>query len=101
VYRERMNRLIFLLSDALRLVNYTHHVANHLLHDPDDEPILATALAARAGFVISLNTRHFPPGDVILGIRFITPEDFIELLDQTSPRIHLHRVIDIAGPQIP
>lgn len=101
VYRECINRLIFLLSDTFRLANYSRHLADHMHHDPDDEPILATALAANASYVISLNTRHFPPGGAILGVRFLTPDDFIELLDSRSPNVHLRGTIGRAGPQIP
>lgn len=101
VYRERINRLIFLLSDTFRLANYSRHLADRMHHDPDDEPILATALAAHASFVISLNTRHFPPGGTILGVRFITPDEFVELLESRSPDAHLIGTISRAGPQIP
>jgi predicted nucleic acid-binding protein len=101
VYRERINRLIFLLSGAFRSVNYIGHVANRMKRDPDDEPILATALAAGASYVVSLNTRHFPDNDVILGVRFITPNDFVSVLESRSRTAAIRNMIDGAGSQIP
>jgi predicted nucleic acid-binding protein len=79
-YRRHVNDLVHLLSGALFIANYRDATTGGSLRDPDDEPILATAIAARAGFVVSLNTRDFPPDREALGVRYVTPGEFLELL---------------------
>jgi predicted nucleic acid-binding protein len=90
-----------LLSDIFHLANYTSHTSHHRLEDPDDEPILATAREAHASYVISLNTRHFPPDNLIMGVRFITPDEFIDLLGDRLADTQLRETIGRAGSQIP
>jgi predicted nucleic acid-binding protein len=101
VYRERINRLITLLSDVFRCADARKRAHSRLLLDPDDEPVLAAALAARATYLISLNTRHFPEGDVLFGVRFITPDDFVALLSQRSAEAALPVIVETAGRQLP
>jgi len=43
----------------------------------DDEPILATALAAGADCIVSLNTRDFPLDGQVVGVQFLTPPLFL------------------------
>jgi len=86
VYRQRINDLVHLLSDVLEVADYRRAEATGWLRDPDDEPILATAIAASAGSVVSLNTRDFPVGAEAAGIRFVTPQAFLtELADLHPP----------------
>jgi predicted nucleic acid-binding protein len=101
LYRERINNLIHRLSDVLRVADYRSILLGSVLPDSDDEPILATALAARAAFVVSLNTRDFPSGGTIMGVRFVTPSDFLTVLAGLYPEDDLRRRAADAGKQIP
>jgi len=81
VLRNRLNGLVNAFASVLENADYQAlPPLAGALPDSDDEPILRTALAGQASFVVSLNTRDFPPGNVAFGVRFITPRDFIELL---------------------
>lgn len=101
VYRQRLNDLVRLFSDELLIVNYRAAIATGLLADPDDEPILATALAARAECIVSLNTRHFPEGNEASGVRFLTPRAFLAEIESLHPEAGLGDRVDRAGRQVP
>jgi predicted nucleic acid-binding protein len=101
VYRQRVNDLIHLLSDVLLVASYREASARGILRDPDDEPILATAVVAHADFVVSLNTRDFPSSGEQSGIRFVTPQAFLVELASRSPEADLERRARDAGRQIP
>jgi predicted nucleic acid-binding protein len=77
IYRQRINDLIHLLSDVLRVADYRRADASGTLADPDDEPQVAAALAAGATIIVSLNERDFPKGRTVRGIRFLLPEEFL------------------------
>ncbi len=47
------------------------------LSDPDDEPFLEVALAARAKAIITGNKRHFPKKEY-QGTRILSPAEFLE-----------------------
>ena len=85
VYRERINRLVRALSDVLMVANYREVTAPGILRDPDEEPILTAALTSHAGFIVSLNTRDFPADDRALGVRYVTPQTFLAILDAQYP----------------
>lgn len=83
VYRERINALIQELSKIATLVDYTRLEGGNYtawLKDPDDEPLLATALVGRAQYVVSHNTSDFPPGGSFAGVRYLTPRAFLDTL---------------------
>jgi predicted nucleic acid-binding protein len=101
VYRQRINDLIHFFSDVLRVADYRSVSAAGLLRDPDDEPILATAIAATATYVVSLNTRDFPSGGAAAGVRFVTPQNFLAELEARHPNARLSRRVDDAGRQVP
>jgi predicted nucleic acid-binding protein len=101
VYRQRINDLIHLLSDVLVTANYREVAPSGLLRDPDDEPILTTALAAQADCIVSLNTRDFPPDGMVEGIRWITPHLFLAELETRHPDAGLNEQASNAGRQIP
>lgn len=50
------------------------------LEDLDDHPIMATALAGRADYLVTWNTKDFPPKKRFAGITIITPDAFLRLL---------------------
>lgn len=88
IYRLRINTLIEHLSRIAVLVDYTRLEGGNYsewLKDPDDEPLLATALVGRAAYVVSHNTSDFPPGGVFAGVRYVIPLDFLEALYQEYP----------------
>lgn len=101
VYRQRINDLIHLLTAALRVAHYPAGAGGRYLNDPDDEPILATAIAAQAGFIVSLNTRDFPPDGLVAGVRFLTPTEFLAVLEARHPRDDLGDRARDAGRQLP
>lgn len=49
------------------------------LPDPKDDSVLELALAGGAPFIITHNTRHFRGADA-LGIRAVTPDQFLRIL---------------------
>ncbi|HEX5505481.1 MAG TPA: PIN domain-containing protein [Thermomicrobiales bacterium] len=63
--RAQANRMMELLSPVFETVNPRppYPPAWENFPDPGDHPIWAAAVASRARFVISENTRHFPPAD--------------------------------------
>lgn len=50
------------------------------LRDPNDHPILATALAGQVDYLVTWNTRDFPPKRRFAGITILTPDAFLRLL---------------------
>jgi uncharacterized protein len=48
--------------------------------DPKDNPVLATAIAARAGYLVTGDRRHLLPLRTYEGVRILSPRDFIDLL---------------------
>jgi predicted nucleic acid-binding protein len=87
-YRERINGLIQELSKLATLVDYTRLEGGNYttwLNDPDDEPLLATALVGRAEYVVSHNTRDFPPDGSFAGVHYLTPLAFLDVLYQEHP----------------
>jgi predicted nucleic acid-binding protein len=101
VYRERINQLVHLLSDVLHIADYRTIRTTNLLRDPDDEPILSTALAAGAGLIVSHNTCDLPPGSQIAGIRFLTPPMFLAELELAHPHASVTDLVDDAGRELP
>jgi len=101
MYRQRINDLIHLLSDQLLLVNYRQVTVAGLIPDPDDEPILATALAAGADCIVSLNTRDFPLAGQVVGVQFLTPPVFLTELIRRHPNADPGKRAGQAGRQLP
>ena len=52
------------------------------LSDPDDHPIMATALAGQADYLVTDNTRHFPPKKRFGGVTIITGQGFLNLFQR-------------------
>lgn len=53
------------------------------LPDPDDEPFLAVAEAARAICLVTGNTKHFPP-ESRGSVRVLTPRQFVDSLNEAK-----------------
>ena len=101
-YRRRINDLIHLLSDVLLVADYRNAPSTAgALGDPDDEPILAAALAAGAEAIVSLNTRDFPAGGAALGVRFLTPTEFLAELAARHPDANVSGEATGSGRALP
>src|SRR3954470_24379618 len=48
--------------------------------DPKDNPIVATAVAARADYLVTGDRQHLLPMREYLGVRIVSPREFLELL---------------------
>jgi hypothetical protein len=85
--RDRINDLVRDLSAVLRSVDYRDAPSLDLswLSDPDDVPVVQTALAARAELLVTQNKRDFPWGERRSGVLFMSAEDFLDLLYRTFP----------------
>lgn len=108
VYRQTINDLVHALSAVLHSVPYSDAMRSAisagvggLLVDPDDDPVLASALVGRADFVVSLNTREFPPGGSILSVRYVTPWEFFAILESHYPHSPVTRIIESTMKRVP
>ncbi len=72
--RERMNLAV---PDAV-ISGYEPLVAGLSIPDPEDRHVLAAAVVARAGAIVTFNTKDFPP-EVLdpFGIEAQHPDDFL------------------------
>ena len=89
IYRARVNLLISQLSEVMTFVNYRRFEGGthtRWLTDSDDEPLLAAALVGKAQYIVSANTRDFPPNGLWAGVRYLTAPDFIAELYSQHPR---------------
>ncbi|HEX9596631.1 MAG TPA: hypothetical protein VF982_07100 [Anaerolineales bacterium] len=61
------------------------------LRDPDDHPIMATGEppgpAGRADYLVTWNTKDFPPKRRFAGITILTPDAFLHLLGAGPHRL--------------
>lgn len=51
------------------------------LDDLEDHPIMATAIVGRVDYIVTSNTKDFPPKKRFAGITIITPDAFLRLLE--------------------
>jgi len=72
--RELMNRAV---PDCL-VQGHEALIDSLILPDPDDRHVLAAAIVARAGVIVTMNERHFP-AEILgpLGIEAQHPDDFL------------------------
>ena len=74
--------LIAMLASAGESVDYREITGGNYdiwLRDLDDHPIMATALAGGAEYIVTWNTRDFPPKRRFAGVTILTPDAFIRL----------------------
>jgi predicted nucleic acid-binding protein len=75
--------LIEALVELAEMVDYQQITGGNYdewLDDLDDHPIMATALAGNADYLVTWNTKDFPPKKRFAGITIITPDAFLRLL---------------------
>ena len=103
-YRQGINNFVHELSRIAELVDYTlveggsYH---QWLKDPDDEPLLATALVGGAQYIVSWNTRDFPPRGSFAGVRYLTPPTFLAELYMQYPEQQLHEAFSEGEYRLP
>ncbi|HEY3080861.1 MAG TPA: PIN domain-containing protein [Chloroflexota bacterium] len=85
--RARVNDLLRHASDVLRSVDHERAPAADLswLTDPDDIPVMKTALAARADTLVTDNARDFPLGSVRNGVLILGTAQFRDALFAKHP----------------
>src|SRR3954454_5818918 len=50
--------------------------------DPKDDPIIATAVAAKADYLVTGNRAHLLPMGQYEGIRTVSPREFLDIIDR-------------------
>ena len=88
IYTERINRYVKEITAVATMVNHTRLVGGNYtdwLRDPDDVPLLATALVGKAQYIISWNTRDFPPKGHFAHSHYLIPPRFLEEIDALNP----------------
>lgn len=77
--RARVDVAVAEMSRVFKLVDYTRVPTTDLgwLTDPNDWPVMQTALVARAVFLVTENTRDFPTGETRNAMRIVTTHDFL------------------------
>ena len=72
---------------------YEPTIAGLVLPDPDDRHVLAAAIHANAGVIVTCNLRHFPdPALAPLGIEAQHPDEFVANLLDLHPAVVLRSV---------
>jgi predicted nucleic acid-binding protein len=72
--------LVNALIELAEMVDYRQIEGGNFedwLRDPDDHPIMATAIIGKADFLVTWNTKDFPPKRRFADITIITPDTFI------------------------
>jgi predicted nucleic acid-binding protein len=104
LYRARINAFIHQVTQVAVIVDYTRITGGNYrewLRDPDDEPVLAAALVGKAHYVVSLNTRDFPPEGQYAGVQYATPAQFLADLYRQFPRRRLQEAFVASGYRLP
>ncbi|HVC35562.1 MAG TPA: hypothetical protein VNL16_18795 [Chloroflexota bacterium] len=85
--RQRVNILIADLSHVLQSVDYPTAPSADLawLADPDDWPIMQTALAAPATVLVTDNSSDFPLGEIRNGVLLLGSTPFLNRLYRQFP----------------
>lgn len=85
--RARVNALIEELSRTLQSVDYAQVPPEqfHWLRDPDDVPVMQTALAASADVLVTDNAADFPLGERRHGVLILGSGAFLALLFSHHP----------------
>lgn len=82
-FGEDKHKQLFGRLDAIaNLVDHRRYTGAYpvWLRDTDDYPLLATALTAQADYLVTANTRDFPPGQRFGRLTIVTPQQFLDIL---------------------
>jgi uncharacterized protein len=55
-----------------------------VMNDPKDDPIIATAVAARADYLVTGDRAHLLPIGEYEGVRIVSPRAFLEILEDPA-----------------
>lgn len=83
----KTQELVGALGNLAEMVDYRQITGGNYdrwLKDPDDHPIMATALAGHADYLVTWNTRDFPPKRRFAGVTILTPDAFLRRLGSES-----------------
>ena len=72
---------------ALRAVH--REIPPDAVSDPNDLPILASALATDAAFLLTTNEHHFPHGQAYQGVVFWHPDTFLTAYFEDAPEAYI------------
>lgn len=84
---SKVSALVDALVELAEMVDYQQIIGSNYdvwLHDLDDHPIMATALAGKVDYLVTWNTRDFPPKLRFANITILTPDAFLRLLGKTG-----------------
>lgn len=78
---EKVTKLLKLMhANVLQpmVVGYEHQIGHLSLPDPDDEHVLAAAIASEADTIVTFNLKHFPRERLSPhGVEAVHPDDFL------------------------
>lgn len=83
--------------DDAEVRNWEPYVGTFGLPDPDDEHVLAAAVAGHAGAIVTENLKHFPAENIPPGIQVITPSEFAANTVAVAPHVALGVVATISA----
>lgn len=72
---HRTRRLMTVAVPDAVVEDYDHLINDLHLPDPDDRHVLAAALTAGVGLIVTGNLTDFPPAAIPAGITVLTPDD--------------------------
>lgn len=85
-----VDRRLHAMQRAFRnaeVTDYQHLIAQIQLPDPDDRHVVAAAIRAEAGVIVTANLQDFPSAVLAAhGIRVLSPDDFLTELAGAFPQ---------------
>lgn len=100
--RGRVNGLVHYASMVLRSVDHGQAPASGLswVPDPDDVPVVQTALAAKADTLVTENRRDFPLDSMRNGVLIVNAARFREMLVAAYPNAEteIAEYLGVHGP---
>jgi predicted nucleic acid-binding protein len=85
-----VDRRLHAMQQAFRnaeVTDYQHLIAQIQLPDPDDRHVVAAAIRAEAGVIVTANRQDFPGAALAAyGIRVLSPDEFLTELARTFPQ---------------
>lgn len=79
---EKASKLLDELQSSAHRVTITEQL--NVCKDPDDDKFLETAVVAKASFLVTKNTKHFPP-KAYAGVRIVAVYKFLTELEKQFP----------------
>ncbi|TCM49431.1 PIN domain-containing protein [Kribbella sp. VKM Ac-2568] len=97
---SRAARLIETMRDHFddaEVQNWESYDGTFGLTDPNDEHVIAAAVAGHAGAIVTDNLKHFPPDKVPPGIQVIAPSEFAANTVAVAPQLALQAVTTLTA----